>query len=151
MKKLRIYTAMLTLALVFGLVLAGCGGDSGGSGSPAPQLTDLALVTDEEAVVGNWNPQTSFQVGTELAFGLKGNLPGGERLVRASITFKLEDGTVFHTEEMNLTFPFADQFTWGCNNNWILPSAGTGSLEVNVTDAAGKTSNTLSQAFTVTP
>ena len=142
-KGLKIF-GIIAIAALIGLSMVGCDSD----GSNAPQLTELVVLTAQDCSAGNWNPQTSFPTSAGIGFGIKGNLPGGERLSEARITFKEGGNLVQSVGWDNLTLAFMDPFTYYFGN-WDIGPAGSWTLEVYVIDTLGNRSNTLSRNFTM--
>ena len=153
MKKFRFLLAMLAMALAFGMAFVGCSNDpdtedppvSGGS----PVLTEFIAATQANINAKNWTPATSFSVGQQFGFAIRGtthvNAVTKYELKRADGSYTwgvLSFTPPIAKEQTSFTSFFGERF-------FTFSAAGSYSFEVYVEDEMGNKSNTLTTTVTV--
>ena len=151
MKRFRFLSAMLAMALAFGMAFVGCSNDpdteeppvSGGS----PVLTEFIVATEANINAKNWSPATTFSAGQLFGFAVRG-VSHDNAVIKGEIKL----GT-YSLDVLTITPPIAKEqasFThFFVGTSFGLDGAGSRSFEVYVEDEMGNKSNTLTTTITI--
>ena len=125
-------------------------GCDNGSAKGVPNLTDVIVLTREDAIAQNWNPAATFPSSQSIGLGIKGSAAFHE-IVKFILAGK-KDGTVDINDERVLNTPISREqssFTQFISS-WIL-SSGSYTLAVYAVDTEGNESNKKKVNFIVNP
>jgi len=140
--------AVLAVALVFGLALAGCAGSPSSSPDDPPVVTELFTRTEEAFIAGNRSPTNSFSVGDGIMFTFSGTA-GSNNLVKFDVSVKLDNTEVWSRDWTDN--PLAQRRGRYQSNTGAFSTETPGSyiVELFFEDAKGIKSNTMTYSFTV--
>jgi hypothetical protein len=144
MKKISVL-AVLAVALVFGLALAGCKSEP----DESPEMTAVYVVKRADMDAGNYyNYVTAIAANERFMLRWIGKNPY-EDLIKGAMTIKR--GTeVINAQDLPFDSPITKGEGFLFNTGTYTLPAGTYTIEVYVVDAKGNKSNTVSVPLTVT-